>query len=80
MAKQSAKPGQLPTHGASVLPSVEVKSYNVEIEDEDGFIGDKAEQGRVLGHSRQMAQAAAEARRGSARRQAQRGYRQEEAR
>jgi predicted NBD/HSP70 family sugar kinase len=42
MSKQSAKPGQLPTHGASVLPSVEVKSYNVEIEDEDGFIGDKA--------------------------------------
>ncbi len=45
MAKQSAKPGQLPTHGASVLPSVEVKSYNVEIEDEDGFIGDKAGKG-----------------------------------
>jgi predicted NBD/HSP70 family sugar kinase len=42
MPKQSAKPGQLPTHGALVLPSVEVKSYNVEIEDEDGFIGDKA--------------------------------------
>jgi predicted NBD/HSP70 family sugar kinase len=42
MTKQSAKPGQLPTHGALVLPSVEVKSYNVEIEDEDGFIGDKA--------------------------------------
>jgi predicted NBD/HSP70 family sugar kinase len=40
--QQAAKPGQLPAHGASVLPSVEVKSYNVEIEDEDGFIGDKA--------------------------------------
>jgi predicted NBD/HSP70 family sugar kinase len=45
MPKQSAKPGQLPTHGALVLPSVEVKSYNVEIEDEDGFIGDKAGKG-----------------------------------
>jgi hypothetical protein len=42
MSKQSAKSGQLPTHGALVLPSVEVKSYNVEIEDEDGFVGDKA--------------------------------------
>jgi hypothetical protein len=46
MSKQSAKPsqlrGQLPTHGALVLPSVEVKSYNVEIEDDEGFIGDKA--------------------------------------
>jgi predicted NBD/HSP70 family sugar kinase len=45
MPKQSAKPSQLPTHGAAVLPSVEVKSYNVEIEDEDGFIGDKAGKG-----------------------------------
>ena len=42
MSKQSAKSGQLPTHGASVLPSVEIKSYNVEIEDEDGFVGAKA--------------------------------------
>ena len=43
--KESAKSGQLPTHGAAVLPSVEVKSYNVEIEDEDGFVGDKAGKG-----------------------------------
>ena len=42
MAKGNAETGQLPTHGASMLPSVEVKSYNVEIEDEDGFVGDKA--------------------------------------
>lgn len=32
----------LPAHGAAVLPSVTVDSYNVEIEDEEGFIGDKA--------------------------------------
>ena len=32
----------LPTHGASVLPSVQVDSYNLEVEDEDGFIGDSA--------------------------------------
>src|SRR5437773_276528 len=42
MSKPGAKSGQLPSHGAAVLPSVEVKSYNVEIEDEDGFIGDRA--------------------------------------
>ena len=32
----------LPTHGARVLPSVEVDSYNLEVEDDEGFIGDKA--------------------------------------
>jgi predicted NBD/HSP70 family sugar kinase len=32
----------LPTHGASSLPSVEVDSYNLAIEDEEGFVGDKA--------------------------------------
>jgi predicted NBD/HSP70 family sugar kinase len=32
----------LPTHGASSLPSVEIDSYNLEIEDEEGFVGDKA--------------------------------------
>jgi predicted NBD/HSP70 family sugar kinase len=32
----------LPAHGAAVLPSVMVDSYNVEIEDDDGFVGDKA--------------------------------------
>jgi hypothetical protein len=42
MTKTTPKQGQLPTHGALVLPSVEIKSYNVEIADEDGFIGDKA--------------------------------------
>ena len=32
----------LPTHGAATLPSVTVDSYNLELEDSDGFIGDKA--------------------------------------
>jgi predicted NBD/HSP70 family sugar kinase len=35
----------LPTHGAPVLPSVEVDSYNLEVEDDDGFVGDKASRG-----------------------------------
>jgi len=29
-------------HGGKVLPSVEVDSYNLEIRDDDGFVGDKA--------------------------------------
>ena len=33
---------ELPAHGASVLPSATVDSYNLEIEDEEGFVGDKA--------------------------------------
>jgi predicted NBD/HSP70 family sugar kinase len=32
----------LPAHGSAVLPSVTVDSYNVELEDDVGFIGDKA--------------------------------------
>ena len=32
----------LPTHGAAVLPAVTVDNYNVEISDDDGFVGDKA--------------------------------------
>ena len=45
MAKLKDERTQLPTHGASVLPSVIVDSYNLEIEDEDGFLGDKASKG-----------------------------------
>src|ERR1044072_2938170 len=35
----------LPTPGAAVLPSVQVDTYNLEVGDEDGFIGDKASKG-----------------------------------
>jgi hypothetical protein len=46
MAKEEqAQRAELPGHGAEVLPSVTVDSYNVEIEDEEGFIGDKASKG-----------------------------------
>jgi predicted NBD/HSP70 family sugar kinase len=44
MAKE-AEQLTLPTHGASVLPSVLVDSYNLEIEEGDGFLGDKASKG-----------------------------------
>lgn len=33
------------THGASRLPSVTVESYGVELKDEDGFFGDRANKG-----------------------------------
>jgi predicted NBD/HSP70 family sugar kinase len=32
-------------HGATRLPSVEVDSYNLELKDEDGFLGDRASKG-----------------------------------
>jgi hypothetical protein len=32
-------------HGASRLPSVDVDSFNVELKDEDGFLGDRASKG-----------------------------------
>jgi len=32
-------------HGASRLPSVEVDSYNIELKDDEGFIGDRASKG-----------------------------------
>lgn len=35
----------LNAHGATRLPSVEVDSYNLEIKDSDGFVGDKASRG-----------------------------------
>jgi predicted NBD/HSP70 family sugar kinase len=35
----------LNAHGAKRLPSVEVDSYNLEIKDEDGYVGDKASRG-----------------------------------
>ncbi len=41
----SAERPVLNVHGAKQLPSVIVDSYNLEIRDEDGFIGDKANRG-----------------------------------
>ena len=32
-------------HGASRLPSVDVDSFNLELKDEDGFLGDRASKG-----------------------------------
>ena len=45
MDKTTPSKLDLPTHGAATLPSVTVDSYNIEVRDEDGFIGDKASKG-----------------------------------
>src|SRR5262245_39748972 len=42
MAKAQDERTQLPKHGADVLPSVRVDSYNLEVEDDEGFVGDRA--------------------------------------
>ena len=45
MGQSIAERPVLITHGAKKLPSVEVDSYNLELRDEDGFVGDKASRG-----------------------------------
>src|SRR4051812_33774737 len=44
MASQSSLPA-VAAHGARRLPSVDVDSYNVELKDDEGFIGDRASKG-----------------------------------
>ncbi|AMJ62080.1 ROK family protein [Bosea sp. PAMC 26642] len=51
MAAVAAKTtGAHGAHGAAELPSVVVTSYNLEIRDQDGFIGDKASRGAFVDH------------------------------
>ncbi len=45
MDKPLSSRSDLPTHGATILPSVTVDGYNIEVRDGDGFIGDKASKG-----------------------------------
>ena len=45
-ADDKTTPG-LGVHGAARLPAVEIDSYNLEIKDEDGFIGDRASKGAL---------------------------------
>jgi predicted NBD/HSP70 family sugar kinase len=44
MSDQTTLPAGV-THGATRLPSVTVESYNVEVKDEEGFVGDRANKG-----------------------------------
>jgi predicted NBD/HSP70 family sugar kinase len=45
MRKQSATATVALGHGASRLPTVEVIDYNVELKDDEGFVGDRASKG-----------------------------------
>jgi len=45
MAEQTTAPPALAAHGSSRLPSVEVDCYNIELKDENGFLGDRASKG-----------------------------------
>ena len=42
MAEHTMTLPTVATHGATRLPSVEVDSYNVELKDDEGFLGDRA--------------------------------------
>ena len=44
MAETATLPS-IAEHGASRLPSVEVDCYNIELKDDEGFIGDRASKG-----------------------------------
>lgn len=46
----AAKARAVGLHGAKELPSVLVTSYNLEVRDDDGFVGDKAKRGAFLEH------------------------------
>jgi ROK family len=45
MTDQSTTLSTVATHGATRLPSVEVDSYNLELKDDEGFLGDRASKG-----------------------------------
>ena len=75
-----ARVESLVQHGAADLPSVIVDSYNLELRDKEGFIGDRASQARLRRQARGLARQAAQDRRGSARRRRDRGHLQEAAR
>jgi predicted NBD/HSP70 family sugar kinase len=45
MTDQSTTLPTVATHGATRLPAVEVDSYNLELKDDEGFLGDRASKG-----------------------------------
>jgi hypothetical protein len=45
MADDVATTTGIATHGATRLPSVEIDSFNLELKDEEGFLGDRASKG-----------------------------------
>ena len=45
MAEDTLTTSGIGRHGATRLPSVEVDSFNVELKDDEGFLGDRASKG-----------------------------------
>ncbi|MBC7583719.1 MAG: ROK family protein, partial [Tardiphaga sp.] len=45
MADDNGTTTGIARHGATRLPSVEIDSFNIELKDEDGFLGDRASKG-----------------------------------
>ena len=45
MADETITTTGIAAHGASRLPSVDIDSFNIELKDEDGFLGDRASKG-----------------------------------
>src|SRR6188474_2882655 len=45
MSDQTTTLPTVAAHGAARLPSVDVDSYNIELKDDEGFIGDRASKG-----------------------------------
>src|SRR6188768_3924124 len=57
MAEDTITTTGIARHGATRLPSVEVDSFNVELKDDDGFLGDRASKGafrRILDGLRKL--------------------------
>jgi predicted NBD/HSP70 family sugar kinase len=49
MAEQATTMPTIGAHGATRLPAVEVDSYNLELKDDEGFLGDRASKGAFRG-------------------------------
>ena len=47
-SRSAADHSTLPVHGASRLPSVDIDSYSLELEDQQGYAGDKANKGAFV--------------------------------
>lgn len=45
MAEETLTTAGIGKHGSSRLPSVDIDTYNIELKDEDGFLGDRASKG-----------------------------------
>jgi predicted NBD/HSP70 family sugar kinase len=45
MAEEAATTTGIASHGATRLPSVDVESFNIELKDDEGFLGDRASKG-----------------------------------